>query len=49
MGLDGTTQAGQIQALLEHPDLSIALKSGSLWLVHPHPPVASQERIQGRL
>lgn len=30
MGLDGTTQAGHILALLGHLDLSVAPKSGSL-------------------
>lgn len=49
VGLDRTAQAGHILALLGHPDWSIFLKSGSRWLVHPHPPVASQKRIQGRL
>lgn len=49
MGLDGTTQAGQTLALLGYPDLLTALRSGSLQLVHPHSPVASQERVQGML
>lgn len=49
VGLDGTTQAGQILALLGHPDLSIALKSGSLCMMYPHPPLASQEKMMNPL
>lgn len=49
MELDGITEAGHTLALLGHPDLSIAVKSGSLRLVHNHSRVASQERIQNRL
>lgn len=49
VGLDGTTQAGHILALLGHLDLSVAPKSGSLWLVHPHPLGAGKNRVQSRL